>query len=99
MLTFIYPSQLEKTYGGKAPDVTRFWPPTMPPVTEHIDEKALNLVPRNQYLAHIKKHPNLPRMHKSMMSELLEDGPPEESKTDRTSKINKTPLVIEETKT
>ena len=63
----------------------------MPPVTEPIDEKALNLVPRNQYLAHIKKYPNLPRMHKSMMADLLEDGPPEEVKTEKTLKVKKAP--------
>ena len=50
----------------------------MPPVTEKIDEKALNLVPRSKYLEHIQKYPNLPRMPKSMMADLTVDGPNEE---------------------
>jgi hypothetical protein len=72
LLSFIYPSQLETTYGGTAPVVTKFWPPTVPPITEKIDEKALNLLPRSEYLAHIQKHPSLPRMPRSMMADLQE---------------------------
>ena len=30
--TYIDPSQLEITYGGICPNVTQFWPPTMPPM-------------------------------------------------------------------
>lgn len=31
--SYIDPSQLEITYGGICPNVTYFWPPTMPPMT------------------------------------------------------------------
>lgn len=51
--TFIYKSQRPVEYGGTAPPVTKFWPPTMPEVTEQIDEKALNMVPRSNYISFI----------------------------------------------
>lgn len=46
LLAFVYPSQLETIFGGTAPKVERFWPPTMPPMTEQRDERALNMVPK-----------------------------------------------------
>jgi hypothetical protein len=49
----------------------------MPEITETIDEKALNLVPREGYMRHIKKYPNLPKMHRSMMADLKEPEEPE----------------------
>ena len=29
---FIHISQLEQSFGGEAPNVTRYWPPHMPPM-------------------------------------------------------------------
>lgn len=51
---FIYPSQLETTYGGTAQKCTRFWPPTMPPITEELDEKFNHSIPRSEYINFVK---------------------------------------------
>ena len=48
LLAFIKPSQLEVTYGGTAPKVTKFWPPTMPEQVERIEDE-LNLVKSVDY--------------------------------------------------
>ena len=34
VMEFIHPSQLEKKHGGTAPDVTCYWPPTVPEYKE-----------------------------------------------------------------
>jgi len=47
---FIYPSQLETLYGGTAPKVTKYWPPTMPVMTElneDINLPNIEIIPRN----------------------------------------------------
>ena len=49
---FIFKSQRPIEYGGTAPKVNRYWPPTMPPLTE--DEKReqlkMDMVPRKDYI-------------------------------------------------
>lgn len=46
-------------FGGSAPNVTKFWPPHVPELTEKIDEKALNMVPREEYPKLIAENPGL----------------------------------------
>ena len=48
LFDFIKPSQLEVTYGGTAPKVTKYWPPTMPDQVENVDQN-LNLVKLSDY--------------------------------------------------
>lgn len=42
-------SQREEMFGGTAPNVTQFWPPRMPEMTEKINEKDLNCIPKEDY--------------------------------------------------
>jgi hypothetical protein len=50
---------LETTYGGTAPKCTRFWPPTLPPITEELDEKFNTCVPRKDYMTFADKNKKL----------------------------------------
>lgn len=54
---FIYPSQLEITYGGTASNVSRYWPPTMPPMvelSEKVDVPNITVIPKAEYNAFIQ---------------------------------------------
>ena len=58
------------TFGGTAPKVTSYWPPTMPELTEEIDENALKLVPRSEYNLFWKKNKGLRVMPRHMRMEM-----------------------------
>jgi len=77
LLKFIYPSQLETTYGGTAPVVTCFWPPRMPEMTEIIgkeercpDLPQYSIVDRKDYISFASKHPQLVIMPKQLRKDL-----------------------------
>ena len=64
---FISASQLEKKYGGTAPNLTRFWPPTMPEYTDFNDfETVCNFALREKYNEFYMSHPGLTLMPESM---------------------------------
>jgi hypothetical protein len=70
---FIFPSQLEKIHGGSAPNVTQFWPPTMPEIVELNEDlqiPKLSLVPRAKYIDFVKQNPGLTVMPKQMRLDL-----------------------------
>lgn len=69
---FIYSSQLETIFGGTAPKVERFWPPIMPKITETVNEKELNMVPRENYNAHYLQNPELTLMPRQLRMDLPE---------------------------
>jgi len=69
-MNFIYPSQLEVTYGGTAPKCEKFWPPCMPPITEELDEKFNQCIPRKDYIKFVNKNPSLVVMPKEMRKDL-----------------------------
>lgn len=51
LLDIVDKSQLERKYGGTAPNVTTFWPPVVPPLNPDpaaIAKKA-DIVPRERY--------------------------------------------------
>jgi len=67
MKQLIYPSQLEVTYGGTSPEVTQFWPPTMPEMVEQTDDVQLpniSIVSKEDYPSFIAKNPTLTPMPK-----------------------------------
>mmetsp|Transcript_13665 Transcript_13665/g.15857 ORF Transcript_13665/g.15857 Transcript_13665/m.15857 type:complete len:102 (+) Transcript_13665:499-804(+) len=57
LIDAFHPSQLEVKYGGKAPNVTEFWPPTMPSSEYGCDEDLL--VSEKKYKAILKGNPSL----------------------------------------
>ncbi len=70
ILNFCHPSQLEQRYGGTAPNVTQYWPPTMPPITEEHDQKVYPLVPREHYARFAAENPKLTRMPRQLRQDL-----------------------------
>ena len=72
---FIYPSQLEKLYGGTSPNVTKFWPPTMPDMPEIQNESAFSvphytMVPRKDYPNFVKENQGLVKMPRCLREDL-----------------------------
>ena len=54
------PNQLEKRYGGAAPNVeTNFWPPIMP--SKDVGCDTDKIVPHDKYMEYISDKPNLNR--------------------------------------
>jgi hypothetical protein len=93
LLLFVHPSQLEVTYGGKAPRVERFWPPIMPPLTEQTTDEQVKMVPRHMYNAHYLANPELtlmPRCLRLDLDELPFDREPEPET------METTPLALKE---
>ena len=74
LFTFIKPSQLEVTYGGTAPKVTKFWPPTMPEQVEPI-ENGLDFVKLEDYDQFLSEYPSLTPMPSSLRPEIFECPP------------------------
>lgn len=69
ILQFISKSQLR--HGGTAPDVTRYWPPTMPEYTDFNEAEATcKFIPKAQYNDFISQHPGLTVMPRSLRTDL-----------------------------
>lgn len=84
---YVYPSQLETTYGGTAPVATKFWPPIMPPMVEEQEDMSHNpdaiLLSRQEYIPFVKKHPKM----RVMPPQMRQDLPELESKKQKVTKI------------
>lgn len=81
IIQFISKSQLEQRHGGTAPDVTRYWPPSMPEYTDFNESEApCKFIPRAQYNDYIAQHPGLTVMPRSLRTDLpaLPQDSPEE---------------------
>ena len=88
----VHPSQLERKYGGTAPNLTTFWPPHVPPIEidpAAIAEKA-DVVPREQYTRFWKENPTLTPMPKEMRQDLepLPIDPKIDEKAEEPSALN-----------
>ena len=66
---FVHKSQLQKTYGGTAPDATCYWPPIMPPMTEPLEGPG-EWISRKDYVKFWKEHPTLRPMPQYMRQDL-----------------------------
>lgn len=67
---FIHISQIEKTFGGEAPNVTRFWPPHMPPMPTSSPSDQVKTVSRDNYITFLQDNPSLQPMPIEMRRDL-----------------------------
>ena len=66
---FVHKSQLQEVYGGTAPNVTNFWPPIMPPMTEPLEGPG-DWIDRKDYVRFWNEHPTLRPMPQHMRMDM-----------------------------
>lgn len=102
LLEIAYPSQLETTYGGSAPIITRFWPPTLPEMVEFEQEDVshndkLSIIPRSEYISHIKQdpcHTPMPRCLRLDLEPLDHENKPQSQEKEPLSQERSRPELV-----